>query len=68
MVKNMEIEHVCPVCGKYMFEEEDSFDYCPVCGWGDDKFQEENPDYKGGYNRMSLNQAREAYANGKEII
>ena len=51
-----------------MFEEEDSFDYCPVCGWGDDKFQEENPDYKGGYNRMSLNQAREAYANGKEII
>jgi len=23
----------CPVCGQYLFEEEENYDYCPVCGW-----------------------------------
>ena len=60
-------KHKCPVCGKYEFEEEDSYEICPVCGWEDDDLQESNPDYAGGANHMSLNQAREAYRIGKAV-
>ncbi len=55
----------CPVCGKYEFEEYDDFDICEVCGWENDAYQEENPDYMGGANTMSLNQMREGYKKGK---
>ncbi|MCC8135609.1 MAG: hypothetical protein LIO40_02905 [Ruminococcus sp.] len=63
----MEGKHKCPVCGKYEFENRDSFDICEVCGWEDDDFQLKKPDYKGGANKMSLNEAIEAYKNGKTI-
>lgn len=23
----------CPVCGQHIFEEEEDYDICPVCGW-----------------------------------
>ena len=62
----MMTKHKCPVCGKYDFEEEDSFDICPECGWGDDKCQESNPDLHG-FNHMSLNEAKEAYKAGKKV-
>lgn len=54
----------CPVCGKYQFVEENDFDICPVCGWENDGVQMEDPDYSGGANEMSLNEAREAYRKG----
>lgn len=54
-------KHRCPVCGKYEFKEEGSFDICPYCDWEDDWYQEKHPDFWGGANSMSLNQAREAY-------
>ena len=63
----MNEKHKCPVCGQYEFPEEDSFDICDVCGWEDDGLQESEPDYKGGANQMSLNQAKEAWAEGKPI-
>ena len=59
--------HVCPVCKKYVFEEYDSFDICPICGWEDDALQEKHPDYNGGANHVSLNQARKAYNEGRYI-
>ena len=46
------IPHMCPVCGEYEFEDEHSFDICPICGWEDDDFFE-----GGGANEMSLEDA-----------
>jgi ribosomal protein L37AE/L43A len=60
-------KHECPVCGKYSFEEDNSLDICDRCGWQDDAVQVKNPDYTGGANMMSLNQAKEAYRQGKHI-
>lgn len=63
----MGTEHKCPVCNRHTFEEQDSYDLCPICGWGDDALQEKNPDYRDGYNHMSLNEARRAYAKGIKL-
>ncbi|MCD7810432.1 MAG: hypothetical protein LUG91_01065 [Ruminococcus sp.] len=60
-------KHKCPVCGKYEFEQRGSFDICEVCGWTDDLFQEDFPDEDRCGNIMSLNEAIEAYKNGKTI-
>lgn len=56
--------HPCPVCRQYEFEYSGCFDICEVCGWEDDNLQSKHPDYEGGANKMSLNQAREAYKKG----
>lgn len=61
----MRKRRLCPVCGKYEFEFDG--DVCAACGWEDDPVQEEDANYEGGANRMSLNQAKEAYAEGREI-
>ena len=55
----------CPVCG-----HEDNwfpYDICPVCNWEREPAQEEVPDLSGGANVMSLNQARKAWKEGREI-
>jgi len=57
----------CPVCEKHDFEESGDYDICPVCNWENDDIQADDPDFGGGANEMSLNQAREAYKNGKLI-
>lgn len=57
----------CPVCGKFTFEFYNDMDICPVCDWCNDALQEREPDYEGGANRMSLNEAKEAYKQGKQI-
>lgn len=50
-------KYLCPCCKKYVFAEgPGSYEICPVCSWEDDKIQAENPDYKGGANKMSLNE------------
>ena len=56
----------CPICGQYDFTYE--FEVCPVCKWEHDIVQEEDTDYKGGANKMSVNQAREAYLKDEKII
>lgn len=54
----------CPVCGQYEFERENNFEICEVCGWENDGIQMDNPDEENCANRMSLNQARKAWAEG----
>ena len=67
MVLKMDKGLMCPVCGKHQFEYLDFYEVCPVCGWEDDGLQRDEPDYEGGANRMSLNQAREAWAQEKPV-
>lgn len=54
-------KHLCPVCGKYEFDEYGSYDVCDVCGWEDDPVQMDDPEYEGGANELSLKQARIQY-------
>lgn len=51
----------CPCCGIGLVEEGHEFDICEVCGWEDDDYQFNHPDYHGGANRLSLNEARAAF-------
>jgi hypothetical protein len=50
----------CPCCGKLTLKEPPggTFLICEVCGWEDDPIQFDDPDYKGGANRVSLNEAK----------
>jgi len=53
----------CPCCGYYTLTEEppNTYDICKFCYWEDDGLQYEDPNYEGGANDMSLNQAKESY-------
>ncbi len=51
----------CPCCGDRTLDDVGHFDICGSCGWEDDPIQREQPDYDGGANRESLNQARERF-------
>lgn len=53
--------HLCPICGKYKFKDDNSFDICPFCGWEDDCVQLNDPDLEGGANELSLNQYKNKY-------
>jgi hypothetical protein len=48
----------CPCCGKRAVEE---YEICSECGWEHDDVQVDDPDYRGGANRLSLNEAKANY-------
>ncbi len=54
----------CPCCGFLTIGEQSpgTFEICPVCDWEDDNVQSEDPDYAGGANKVSLNEARRNFA------
>ena len=58
--RNKYDKYQCPCCGYYTLDErpDNTFQICPVCFWEDDGVQLNDPDYEGGANEMSLNQAR----------
>ena len=62
-----DVRNPCACCGSLTCYEEagsGTYNICPVCFWEDDSVQFPRPDYAGGANRPSLNQAR---ANFKEF-
>ena len=59
-------KHICPVCGKYEFQEYDSFEFCPICKWHDDALLTKKPEMRGYYH-MNLNEAKKLFAAGKKV-
>jgi Cysteine-rich CPCC len=51
----------CPCCGSKVLTAEGEYEICSVCGWEDDPVQRADPDYAGGANKTSLNEARKAW-------
>lgn len=56
---------VCACCNRM---EVDFYDICKICGWQNDLLQNKKTDYEGGANQMSLNEAKKAFAEGREIF
>ncbi|NQY30780.1 MAG: hypothetical protein HRT69_15080 [Flavobacteriaceae bacterium] len=50
----------CDCCGYNTLGERPTGNYeiCNICFWEDDPIQSSEPDYEGGANRVSLNQAK----------
>lgn len=57
----------CACCGRFSLPADEMFYICPICGWEDDELQNDDPQFEGGANEMSLEQAREAYRQGKPV-
>ncbi|MBE6087086.1 MAG: hydrolase [Clostridium beijerinckii] len=57
------LKYKCPCCGYFTFDEkpDGNYDIFSVCFWEDDPIQLNEPDYEGGANHVSLNQARKNY-------
>jgi Cysteine-rich CPCC len=53
-------KYTCPCCGYKTLAEgtRDSYEICTVCYWEDDFVQNEDPDFEGGANEVSLRQAQ----------
>jgi len=56
-------KYACVCCGELTMDERPpgTHQVCPVCGWEDDRAQYRDPDYQGGANKLSLNQARKQH-------
>ena len=50
----------CVVCGNPI--KLDDCNVCEICEWEQDSVQEDDPDYRGGANKESLNEAKAAWA------
>ena len=59
-------KYTCPVCKSENEGEFPSSNVCNVCGWEQDAVQEDDPDYRGGANRKSLNECRAALERQKK--
>jgi hypothetical protein len=70
MTKGKKMENkACACCGKKTLDPNVKFfDVCPVCGWEDDPIQNKHPDDDGGANHISLNEAKKAFAEGKDLL
>lgn len=64
----MSDEYSCPCCGSKTIDNLGDYEICPICKWEDDPIQSKEPDYAGGANKMSLNEAKEAYKQGRKVI
>ena len=63
----MENKKRCACCGQWTLPEDSCYEICRVCGWEDDDVQNDDPQFSGGANDMSLEEARAAYAQGLPV-
>lgn len=61
-MQNQQRSLTCPVCSKTEFSQDGSYEICAICGWENDPVQYDDPDFAGGANRMSLNDAKRTWA------
>ncbi len=61
-----QVQNKCKVCGLGCIEHD--FDICEYCGWEADNLQNDDPNYSGGANDMSLNQYKQFWEKNKEDI
>ncbi len=61
-----EFKVLCPYCGEGFVDEGHEYDVCEVCGWEDDPIQFDDPNYRGGANKLSLNEAKRIYNARRE--
>ncbi|WP_139892631.1 CPCC family cysteine-rich protein [Bacillus sp. D386] len=53
------MKYTCSCCGyKTLDESPGGYDICKICYWEDDPVQNEDPDFEGGANVLSLRQAQ----------
>lgn len=60
-------QYLCPCCGQGSFSGQNTYEICTVCGWENNRVQTKYPDFAGGANHMSLNEAREAFRDGRQV-
>jgi nitroreductase len=51
----------CPCCGEYTLSLRHEYEICTNCGWEDDPVQFKDKTFRGGANKMSLEEAKETY-------
>ena len=56
----------CPCCGALTLSKRDAYEICAQCNWEDDPVQSRDPDFRGGANAQSLNEARAAWSARKK--
>ena len=49
----------------YFFDEVGKYEICPICHFEDDPIQRKDHNYKGGANKLSINEAIKQYAKEK---
>ena len=54
----------CTCCGKASVGE---YEICPVCGWENDPVQTSHPSTARGANKMTLDEAKRAFAAGQPV-
>ena len=59
----MPSRYPCACCGyrTLLGPVSGSFEICEVCFWEDDPLQQDDPEYEGGANKVSLREAKENY-------
>lgn len=58
------MQYQCPCCRFWTIFDEcppGTYQICPVCNWEDDNVQYYDPNFRGGANEMSLNEAQNSY-------
>jgi hypothetical protein len=61
----------CQCCGFPTLKADSLFEICPLCMWQDDPIQNQDPNYAGGANHLSLHEYRKiwnAEHNRKAVI